>query len=98
MRTSRVLLGLVLGRRLPQRDGVLQVDGAAGELVIGRDRWGVPMVIDVGDWQNCRWAVPGGQSGNPASRIMTISSLDTRWLTPAVIHPPWVIHRIPGAA
>lgn len=44
MRTSRVLLGLVLGRRLPQLDGVLQVDGAAGELVIRRDRWGVPHV------------------------------------------------------
>ncbi len=44
MRTSRVLLGLVLGRRLPQRDGVLRAGGAAGELVIRRDRWGVPHV------------------------------------------------------
>ena len=25
------------------------------------------MVIDVGNWQNARWALPGGQSGNPAS-------------------------------
>lgn len=25
------------------------------------------MVIDVGRWQNARWALPGGQSGNPAS-------------------------------
>jgi penicillin amidase len=25
------------------------------------------MVIDVGTWQNARWALPGGQSGNPAS-------------------------------
>ncbi len=25
------------------------------------------MVIDVGNWQDSRWALPGGQSGNPAS-------------------------------
>ena len=28
---------------------------------------GLRMVIDVGHWQNARWALPGGQSGNPAS-------------------------------
>lgn len=25
------------------------------------------MVIDVGNWQDSRWALPGGQSGNPTS-------------------------------
>ena len=25
------------------------------------------MVIDVGDWERCRWVLPGGQSGNPFS-------------------------------
>lgn len=44
MRLSRGLLGVVLGRRLPQLDGVIQVAGAAGEVVIRRDRWGVPHV------------------------------------------------------
>jgi penicillin amidase len=28
---------------------------------------GLRMVLDVGDWSNCRWALPGGQSGNPLS-------------------------------
>jgi penicillin amidase len=25
------------------------------------------MAIDVGDWERCRWVLPGGQSGNPFS-------------------------------
>jgi penicillin amidase len=25
------------------------------------------MVIDLGDWEACRFALPGGQSGNPVS-------------------------------
>ena len=28
---------------------------------------GLRMVIDVGNWQDSRWSLPGGQSGNPAS-------------------------------
>ncbi len=28
---------------------------------------GLRVVIDVGHWQNSRWALPGGQSGNPTS-------------------------------
>jgi penicillin amidase len=44
MRVSRALLGLVLGRRLPRVDGVIQVVGAAGEVVLRRDQWGVPHI------------------------------------------------------
>lgn len=29
---------------------------------------GLRMVLDIGNWSNCRWALPGGQSGNPISR------------------------------
>ena len=29
---------------------------------------GLRMVIDVGNWQDSRWSLPGGQSGNPTSR------------------------------
>lgn len=44
MRVSRALLGLALGRRLPQLDGVIEVSGAIGEIIIYRDQWGVPHV------------------------------------------------------
>ena len=44
MRLSRALFGLVLGRRLARLDGVVRVAGAADEVVIRRDRWGVPHV------------------------------------------------------
>jgi penicillin G amidase len=44
MRWSRLLFGLVLGRRLPWLDGVAGVAGATGEVVIRRDQWGVPHV------------------------------------------------------
>ncbi len=44
------------------------------QAAVGREVLGGPvftpalrMVIDVGAWDRCRWALPGGQSGNPCS-------------------------------
>lgn len=41
---SRGLLLAVLGRRLPKTAGWLETPGARGEVVIRRDRWGIPYV------------------------------------------------------
>ena len=39
------------------------IDPAANPIVIASLR----MVVDVGSWEQCRFALPGGQSGNPLS-------------------------------
>ena len=41
---SRGLLLAILGRRLPKTAGGLETPGARGEVVIRRDRWGIPYV------------------------------------------------------
>lgn len=44
MNFTRLLARLVLGRRLPTASGSLLVDGLDGEILIRRDRWGIPYI------------------------------------------------------
>jgi penicillin amidase len=44
MRSLHTLLRLALGRRLPDTEGVVTVDGISGAVTVGRDRYGIPYV------------------------------------------------------
>ena len=44
MNLTRLLVRLILGRRLPAASGSLLVDGLDGEILIRRDRWGIPYI------------------------------------------------------
>ncbi|MDQ3643612.1 MAG: penicillin acylase family protein, partial [Actinomycetota bacterium] len=48
MRPERALFGLLLGRRLPTVTGTIEVPGVDGQVLIRRDRFGVPC-IEAGD-------------------------------------------------
>ena len=44
MNFTRLLVRLILGRRLPAVSGSLLVDGLDGEILIRRDKWGIPYI------------------------------------------------------
>jgi len=44
-----ILLGALLGRRLPVTRGALRIDGIGGAVTIRRDRWGIPHVDAASD-------------------------------------------------
>ena len=48
MRPARAMFGLLLGRRLPTVTGTIEVPGVEGQVLIRRDRFGVPC-IEAGD-------------------------------------------------
>jgi penicillin amidase len=57
---------------------------------------GLRMVVDVGKWERSRWALPGGQSGNPCS-----PHYDDQlgpWRRAAGIRVPWNEEEVRGAA
>lgn len=53
------------------------------------------MVIDVGRWDRCRWALPGGQSGNPCSPHYDDQL--PRWQAADGIPIPWTAAEIDQA-
>jgi penicillin amidase len=53
---SRLLFRLLLGRRLPRTEGELTVPGLRGEVLIRRDRWGIPH-IDAHNEHDAHFAV-----------------------------------------
>lgn len=70
---------------------VVPLDPLANPLAIANLR----MVVDVGDWSASRWALAGGQSGNPVSRHY--ADQVGPWLDGPGIPIPWAADEVAAA-